>query len=318
MASRNIFLKFILFILLLLNFQQYISLHFPYKLPYSEVLNAPLASPGSLLYFGDSTIAFSPDSDLDKRSIPTLLQSVLPDLSVYPLYHEAYHLEMYYLYVRYLADKKNLPPFIVIPINLRSFSSTWDLRPEYQFSDIRLRISLANTPVKPFLGFVASLTSSSHSYSRQEIFDHAPVYLPRGLVYAKELESYSFQPYSDSHMEDILHYFYLQPLDFKNRKLVALETLARLFKEQGTHVVFYVIPLDWEIGEKYLGAKFRDLVSLKIKRIEEIISRYGFSLLNLSFALPHSEFAWSEQKYPNEHLNFSGRQFVAAQIAGKL
>ena len=48
-------------------------------------------------------------------------------------YYDAYHIGIYLEYAQYIVAQENLPQVVIIPINLRSFSPEWDMRPEYQF-----------------------------------------------------------------------------------------------------------------------------------------------------------------------------------------
>ena len=88
-----------------------------------------------IVYFGDSTINWSAQNDTSQQSMAGLLQLRLPNVHVTKITYPSYQSDVYLAYSEYIARKKDHPRFVIIPINLRSFSPEWNLKPHWQFED---------------------------------------------------------------------------------------------------------------------------------------------------------------------------------------
>ena len=86
-----------------------------------------------IIYFGDSTIYTLGVGDKDKRTTSEMVEEITPCYSLGSITHAAYQMDIYLEFCRYITRQKQHPSFIIIPINMRSFSPEWDRRPQYQF-----------------------------------------------------------------------------------------------------------------------------------------------------------------------------------------
>ncbi|MCQ3980256.1 MAG: hypothetical protein DPW09_43130, partial [Anaerolineae bacterium] len=127
---RYFFLKLIAFIAILLTLQAAVSAMRPPELP-PEILalDQQLQAGVDTVYFGDSILIY-PEGE---PTIPEILRGLLPTHTIGDVAHPAYQLDLYERYVNYLVEHKSQVKTIIIPINMRSFSPEWDLRPTYQF-----------------------------------------------------------------------------------------------------------------------------------------------------------------------------------------
>ncbi len=123
-------LKIPVFIVLLAVVHGGISMLFPPSLPAEIVqFDRYLAQGVDVLYLGDSTLLL-PFGEVTTGEI---LQELLPDQRVGQIAHPAYGLDLFYDYAAYVDRHGGWSPTLVLPINLRSFSPAWDMRPAYQF-----------------------------------------------------------------------------------------------------------------------------------------------------------------------------------------
>ena len=127
---RDFFLKLVAFIAILLTIQVVVSAMHPPVLP-EEILelDQQLQAGVDIVYFGDSTLIY-PEGE---PTIPEMLRNLLPTHALGDVVHPAYQLDLYERYVNYLVEHNSQVKAVIIPINMRSFSPEWDLRPTYQF-----------------------------------------------------------------------------------------------------------------------------------------------------------------------------------------
>ncbi|HXW01312.1 MAG TPA: hypothetical protein VEC93_23075, partial [Anaerolineae bacterium] len=123
---RNFFLKLIAFITILLTIQLAVSAVYPSALP-KEILelDQQLQAGVDTIYLGDSILIHP----LGEPTLPEILRSLIPNHRIGSVAHPAYHLDLYERYINYLVKHNSQVKRVIIPINMRSFSPEWDLRP---------------------------------------------------------------------------------------------------------------------------------------------------------------------------------------------
>lgn len=92
------------------------------------------AEGSDIVYLGNCCVLDHAPDDEDKRSLPEILNNMMPAWELEGMAHNAYHGELFEGVCRVMAAGMKRPEVVIIPINLRSFSSSWDEKPEYQFS----------------------------------------------------------------------------------------------------------------------------------------------------------------------------------------
>lgn len=278
-----------------------------------------------ILYLGDSTLIYP----TGEPTIPEILREMRTDYAIGDVAHPAYNLDLYERYVNYLVANKYQVESVIIPINMRSFSPEWDLRPSYQFEREKAILTygprLSTLFYRPFDTF--GLFDSPIS---QDDFQHATVFngdQPVGDVAEFEellgieavensLDENDFAYYastpSDDEIEVIkgtLVYYYMNGLDDHHRKIQSLKATSRLLTENGIKPIFYITPINYELGEQHMGDPFREQVTENTAIIERILSRKGVDVLNLAFDLEAYNFV------DTEHLTENGKSYVAKTLA---
>jgi hypothetical protein len=323
---KKFLLKILLFSAALVVFYLPFVLGSYCSFPEMKAVQKSLRHDTDVIVFGSSVNQSCADGDTDRRSISQMIDSFLDDIDVAGISHAAYHLDVYAEYISYIAQTGK-KPIVIIPINLRSFSPEWDLRPNYQF--IRER-SLLNPFASirfngvPFLGFsMYPWTGSSElkSISMDEYYE-TPVFHSTRCV--GKVADYDFTSGSvsdgnydgDSEMLKGFVYHYMQPLHQNHRKLISLSRICGIGNDHGLTVVTYITPIDYQSAEKMGIEGFSGFQRQNIEIIQSVMMRHGSAAIDLSMALDSSHFDYEYR--PCEHLNMMGREAVARELAAAI
>lgn len=284
-------------------------------LPQVALLETYLRAGNHIIYFGDSVIQNSPSSDTDHDSIVRMLERMRPGYAVGDLSHPGYHLGIFAAEMGYISRSSSKPEGVVVPIQLRSFSPEWDLRPENQFerdifslTDSTQFVSLFYQPLAIF----RAIDANSVPYGD---FLTSPVY--RGTTRVgtvNDFESMKRGPVTPEKIKQDYIYKYMYDLNLGHRKIVALRDLMETAARAGVDLYIYIAPIDYQGGIKYIGADLTKQVSANADLICRVVTDHSLPCLNLAFSLSSDYFDYPE--YPNEHMNQQGRLFVATQLSG--
>ncbi|MBN1383796.1 MAG: hypothetical protein JW983_02785 [Elusimicrobia bacterium] len=279
-----------------------------------------IKSEPDIIYFGDSVVTSCDVADKNKKTLPEMLEEILKNKKVGAIENSAYHPEVFYAVCKNIVSRGAGVETVVIPINLRSFSTEWDMKPEYQFREdiafFTYDSLLFRVFYEPFTVFkVFDLTPVS-----EEDYKRTPVY--NGDIMAGRVKDFEdkerYNKYSEENMKNKLTFFYLYKLSEKHRKMKALISLAKLLNKTSVNAVFYLTPVDYETGDKFMGSQFSSRIKKNAYVVVSLLNEAGADVIDLSRSLPKDAFDLSERQYCNEHLNEKGRKFVARQVARRI
>lgn len=250
-----------------------------------------------VIFFGSSVNKFCGRNDLDRRSLSEMLDDELDDFNVSGVSHGGYHAGIYYSFLVNLS-KSDKKPLVVIPINLRTFSPEWNLRPAYQFTHERGLLEH---------GLSHSLKNGYEEISLKE-FKTSKVIWEDKIAMVNDFEQIT----NDTLYERIrgFHYAYLQPLESDNPKLIALKQIVELSKRYKYRILLYITPVDFQEAAK-LGVK--DFKLLNDKNISFLQSEIDFKIFDFSYLLDSIYFEYNMR--PNEHMNEYGKLILAKELA---
>jgi len=318
--------KLLLFVIAVCLLQLAISALYPPHLP-DEILQLDryLQDDTDIIYFGDSTLIYP----VGEVTTGEILQELLPEQTIGQVAHPAYNADLYRRYADYITRFDHRPDRVIIPINLRSFSPEWDRRPAYQFEAEkavltygRLLSTMFYRPLATFGGFDSPISQAD--------FLHTPVYsgtTPVGQVgdfeeqlghttlatQANNVASAYYRNLPEENDEATLAaslvYYYMGELDPNHRKIQSLLTTARQLKAGGIKPIFYISPLNTQLGERVLGETFGRQIEANTAVIEQAFRSEKIDLLNLAFALEPYYFV------DTEHLTENGKARVAEALA---
>ncbi len=322
--SRQPWFKVTAFLLLLVSAHGAISIIFPAPLPDEIVrFDRYLAEGVDVLYLGDSTLMLP----VGEVTTGEILQELLPDRDIGQIAHPAYGLDLFHDYTVYMDRHGKWPQTLIVPINLRSFSPAWDMRPAYQFEQERRILAMGLPWARLLLRPLEVFGYFRPPISRQDFLD-APVYdgdvivgqvrdfetLAAGDVMQEGAENAyrEVELVDEETAQAVLTYHYMSHLKWYHRKLDAMVALAELAAENGVDVLFYISPVNVEQGERFLGEAFSERFADNIRVVQarlEAASLDNVTLLNLAFDLPAYDLT------DTEHLTESGKEYVAEYVA---
>lgn len=271
-----------------------------------------------VVYFGDSVNYIVDPQDEDQRPISEMLDGLVPNLKVAAIDHPAYHLRVFEAFVDALAGQLELPRAVVIPINLRSFSPSWDRFPQYQFTEVRRELKYGlwwRAVEKPLRTFHVLDDFREASWDE---YEQTPVYFgtePAGIVL--DFDNPSYRRPSPEKRRNKFIFEYMAAVSPDHRLLESLRRIAARARELKITALFYVTPVDAETGTSYVGPAFVPQIEANTKAIRGQLTDIDPPLLDLALSLPAARFHYASV-YPNEHLDETGRMFVARKLAAAL
>ncbi len=320
LLSKTFFFIIILFSLqsvltnYLLKFEDPKLKNYVFRFDEFTLLNQYLREKADIIYLGDSSIYAEGKDDSDHRTIARMLQDMAPQYSLGSVTHPAYHIDIYLEFCKYIIQQKYRPAVLIIPINMRSFSPDWDRRPHYQYEiqKIVLKGGILKTILLAFYKPLLIFNYNFFTISQQEFLDSPVFQSHRQVGTVKDFNNSSYSKYSDKNMKNQIIFGYMYGLSQQHRKVKALMETAKLLTRNNIKIIFYITPIDWETGEKYLPGEFLKQLRQNTQFIISLLSAEGVELLDISTALPSHFFYW--HLYPNEHMNQRGRMYVAVQL----
>ena len=271
-----------------------------------------LASGADILYFGDSTLYRGDASEADRRTLPGLLQSLLPKHSVGGAYHDAYHLGLLEHFVRRSVEHENPPKVIVLPVNMHSFSIERTKRPEYQFVKETLFLSHTGLLFRAFYRPLAVFKAFDLEPVTQAEYDNMMTYdgdTPLGTF--AEIAQLPDAERLPIHVRATYGY----RLDTTHPQIQALDRIAAMCTQADIQLLVYATPMDYERGDALIGEQFSENIVENLKVVENTLAAHGIPLLNLARTLNRDLFAPDTHGYPDAYLNVQGKEIVAQKIA---
>ncbi len=271
-----------------------------------------------IIYMGDSTINWAAVHDINRNDMPILLNLLLPRAIIGKVTHASYNMDVYAAYVDYIVRKNYHPRFVIIPINLRSFSAEWDRQPSWQFAKEKFIAHYKDTMWMKFyqpLAVMRLFTTpiSQYEYQMTKVYNGS-----QEVGRVKDFDNPGFKYTDEEHLKKKLISRYMYDLKPENRKIIAMRHVARVLRDHGITAIFYITPIDVQTGIKALGGEFATRLGNNINCITTTLNEENTNVLNLSAALPTNNFAWIEdnklEAYPNEHLNLKGKMFVVKNL----
>ena len=276
-----------------------------------------MVATSDVLVFYDSVNYYSPPGDTDRREIAEMLDGELTGLRVGAYDHGAFQMGVYSAVVRHATRQADGPsPLFLVSINIRSFCPAWRDRPDWRFEELIEDLDHGGDGLKdmafrayvPFLKAL-DLPVGQASEHRGRYMDLPVVVDGQSQGTVAELSA-SRGPQATA---DALTLHYLYPITDDNERLMQLAELAELARKPDVHVRFFITPVNVQLGREVLGEKFERNFQANRDKIIQTLADRGCGVLDLSETAPPEWFHHGVR--PNEHLNETGRRFVAAQLA---
>ncbi|HOY09534.1 MAG TPA: hypothetical protein PLB05_05595 [Candidatus Omnitrophota bacterium] len=314
---KRFFLKILLFSTLVVTLQFYMPL--PRDLQFKiKKIDTILRWKPDVIYFGDSTLNWTAPSDRLKLSMPALLKALLPGSVVVKLVHPSYQMAIYKENLRFFILKKYYPKCVIFPINLRSFSPIWEWQPLWQFEE---EVTLINSMLEGWIWFYKPLTVFKLNHLKLTGYEYLrkKVYMgDKEVGRVRDFDNLDYFTATDENIRRQMVVRYMYPLSEDHRFIRSMLEIVRMSKAAGIEPVFYITPIDFQTGVRYVGPAFTDQVEKNVAFIQQVLSAEGVEALDLSRSLGTKYFSWPEDVptvlYPNEHLKLRGRIFVVENL----
>jgi hypothetical protein len=311
-------IKILFFCFILVFLQILISSRSAPEIPSTVALiKKPLPKATSIVGLGDSSIKFSYEKDID-----TTTYSILRDVSgkeIFEVLSPAYHVGIYEHFFKYIAKNHPSVKYVLVPINLRSFSTQWDMNPAYEFKKETAFlngnakwIEVFFRPLSVFKFFSPDIDESEYHNTR--VFKGT---VPVGKV--KDFLTRNYDKVTPEYFKDKMIFHYMYDLKPDHRKLRSIARMIKAGKKFNVTPVFFIAPVDHENGSALLGNEFTVQINKNVKTIRSVIDSNHGKILDLSTALGKNYFYWyydEKAEYsPNEHLTYQGKLLVAQKLS---
>ncbi|MFH1210176.1 MAG: hypothetical protein V1663_05305 [archaeon] len=303
------------FLIFLILFALFITKLF-YAYDELNILKKAIKENNTILYFGDSVIESIDDKDDDNRTLGQFLNFYLNDsYNLVEISYGAYTITIFDAFSEYLCNSKEKPQYVIIPINLRSFSPEWDSRPEYQFkSEINRLRNNDNLFLNLWHRFYNLFSDSAYQ-------EHKNWYEIDVYNYDKKIGKVKDFDYiikgDETNLEELRKnkfiYEYMYNLNYTHRKIISLNNTLSNFNKCNISTIVYITPIDYKKGTYYLGEIFYTIVNKNKKIIFEIGKNNNINIIDASFDLSSDNFSYGYT--PNEHLKQKGRSYLAKRIS---
>lgn len=290
-------------------------------------------NPPAHLHFGDSVALRVADDDTCTNTLEDLVSAELGEQSVCHISHSAFHSQVFCLFCNCLPKLRHQPRSVIIPINLRSFSHSWDLHPDYQFL-------WETATLDDFARGVDGLRPPIQSTSvAKAVFQAVPVHLPSGEIrpIGEFLEVIASRGHKGSGKEwenrlrDIFAFHYMNNIYSTHRKLRYLGSAVKNLHRMGIGIGLYITPINYRAGKKYAGESFEKCVSSNVATIEKYLRNFGVNIIKgsdltqggrkklgaamLNLAFECNELDFFTPHNASEHVRYPARKSLAKHIA---
>lgn len=272
------------------------------------------------LFFGDSVFLRVADDDQASLSLSEILRNHY-ESEAFVVAGSGYHAGIFERFAALLSQMERRPRFAVIPINLRSFSPTWDLNPMYQFES-ELKLLAAFNIHAPSYSLVNSESESDTRSILFKCYQDKPITLNSFLHVIGSPKPVGSPEWFDR-IWLIFQCHYAYPLSPTHRKIQSIKNIISILHNLGVAVYCYVTPINHEAGSEYCGRYFTETVRNNISTIRREIEITESSSF-ISGKVPSfwlDDFScWFSRDYfftphnATEHLRFAGRRFLAERI----
>ena len=259
--------------------------------------------------------------DADRRTLFDHIEAGIAPASATAISYRAYHARVYLAVCRMLQTASSVPPkVVVVPVNLRSFSNSWNYNPVWRFDDL---VDAMEHPTRYRLfGRIMHVFGYYPRVSEKEYESSLVIDGEREVGTIGEFNRRLMKAGRKDTPErtrDSAIANYMTPVRPDHEGVLTLKELTRTVSGWGGTVVYYITPVDSESCAAVLGERFLMLLSENTNTIRIALTDSHSVVLDLATAAGSGCFAWKDLAEPlNEHLNEQGRSLVASAVARQI
>lgn len=296
--------------------------------PSSEILlNKVLLHPESdnieLLNFGDSVMSYVSKNDGNKTQLEKLLSDNLTEAGITNaiIHYAGFHLPIFWGLLLDLLSHGWQPKYVVMPINMRSFSPQWNTHPDYchhglvyefwqRHEEFRSDMMFTNEDLRG-LSFEEYIHTEEQYYGTGKKINGS--FIPWVNYKSTQIEE------KHNKYQNLFMWHYMFKLNEKNRRLLLLDNMINWFTVKNIHLICYISPINHKAGEEYVGSTFYEAYRQNLSYIYEVFQKYSHEdirFVDYSFSLDDNYFIHKNETA--EHLNYEGRLVLAKLITDQV
>lgn len=312
---KKLFYKILIFLVILIIAQIAIYELIVPKISEITRLDSFLAQNTSVLFFGDSVVAYADPIDTNRESIAGMLAKLNTQDSIGDVSRDGYLPVLYEAMMEHISHSNHKPKAIILPINLASLSLPWFMVPGEQFEKERFQLTVHPSFMGDFWRPLAILgIVKANTVSQKEFLD-TPVYYGTKLL-GTLFDFTKTKKFSSTTAEEMKSSYivrYMSDLSIDSPTLEPLKRLVKLAVENNITVYSYITPINYQEGVRLIGNDFLDQNRHTIGVVCSLFEAQGFPCLNLAFSVASKDFQFPEGK-ASEHLKENGRMKVAQEL----
>ncbi|MBF0605452.1 MAG: hypothetical protein HQL07_17400 [Nitrospirae bacterium] len=282
-----------------------------------------------MVLFGDSVMRATRKKKCDTGSatIDELLTAALPNTRLAASPYTSSTPLVFNDLLSVTTGIESPPKIIIVPINLRSYSEEWSSRPSYQYNLERALIRIKFGDSHPFdyflvwmYRFTKALDLEMEAWRNQTVVYPGYDLGPRRKLHDERMtlpKNLECVPHKKEQFRDVLRikfiYHYLYRLDPSHQFVQSLIEMIHKTRRFNQKILVYITPINMQDGERFVGPAFRRIVLENVQVIQTLMTDMGVPFLNMVDQLPPEHF--TDQHEACEHLDETGRRFVAGQLA---
>ena len=299
-----------------------------------------------IIYMGDSVL----NADHINKEAPSSMVNIFKkkiNKNVLEISGGAYTPFIYQKYFEVIKKYSKKTNLVIIPINMRSFSSSWNKVPEYQFEQECgfLSIVVLKPNFECLKEHLKNKYLSDHLFIKKNTFLNAPIKAKGFLKHTKNLFLVNFQEnckkttidknksnfscqkkeYLDQVYEYLQHgllvneaiqamrynYHYAENILYNNISLLSLKYIIEQSKNSNIKILFYITPIDLNNIMKFSGKEVINIIFNNITLLQSNITENNIYFLNLVDLLDSKYF---DLDCACEHLELEGKEIIINNI----
>ena len=345
MNKKNFLLLIIIPLSLLIIILGLIRFIFATPLAEKNILNLIFKN-NEIIYLGDSVL----NADHLNKKAPSSMVNIFGNKikkNVLEISGGAYTPFIYQKYFEVIKKYSKKTNLIIIPINLRAFSSSWNKVPEYQFEQEcgYLSIVVLKPNIECLKEHLKNKFLSDHLFMKKNTFLNTPIKARGFLKDTKNIFLVNFQEnckqiiidesksnfscqkqeYLDQVYEYIQYglivneaiqsmrynYHYAENILSNNISLLSLRNLIEQSKNSNIKILFYITPIDLNNIMKFSGKEVINIIFKNIALLQRNINEKNIYFLNLIDLLNSNYF---DLDCACEHIDAKGKEIIINKI----
>ena len=345
MNKKNFLLLIIIPLSLLIIILGFIRFIFATPLAEKNILKLIFKN-NEIIYMGDSVL----NADHLNKEVPSSMVSIFENkinknvLEISGGAYTPFIFQKYFEVIKKYSKKTNL---VIIPINIRSFSSSWNEVPEYQFEQEcgYLSIVVFKPNIECLQEHLKNKYLSDHLFKKKNTFLNAPIKAKGFFKHTKNVflvnfeenckhtkidkkgsrfsckeqeyldQTYAYMQYglyADEALQAMRYnYHYAENILSDNTSLLSLKYLVEQAKSSNIKILFYITPIDLNNIMKFSGKEVIDIILSNITLLQSNINENNTYFLNLIDLLGSKYFDFD---CACEHLELDGKEIITNKI----